>query len=448
MIEVTRRAVKGESVHERVEVNNRMVEVWFTPLTDPTGAPAGTIGVGIDVTDQMRLEAQFRQAQKMEAIGQLAGGIAHDFNNQLTAILGYSEMVLEQIDPSKPIWTDLQEIRKAASRSQALIAQLLAFSRRQRLTTEVVGLDDVVRGLEGMLKPLVPEHIDVGFRLSATRWRVKVDRAQVEQILVNLVVNARDAMPMGGRLLIATEEEQVETDTAVHSSMKPGPYVALRVADTGHGMDAETAARIFEPFFTTKRLGKGTGLGLATVYGIVKQMGGFVWVHSAPGQGATFTVYFPATDEQPSATASDLASAVATNLGSETVLVVEDEDGVRSLATRVLERHGYRVFSARSPAEALDLGASIGPVHLVLTDVVMPGMSGPELIRKLQLPATTRACYMSGYSDVERGPVLDPQTTLLQKPFTANELLRHVRDALDRPGIAHTPAVPGDERPH
>jgi signal transduction histidine kinase len=433
VVAITERALRGEVAHARVEVRGRTVEVWYNPITDADGRFAGTIGVGVDVTDQVRLEAQVRQSQKMEAIGRLAGGIAHDFNNQLTAILGYAEMVLEQIDPLKPIWTDLQEIRNAASRSQSLIGQLLAFSRRQRLTPEVVSLDDIVRGLERMLRPLVPEHIVITMRLAAGRWLVRVDRAQVEQILVNLVVNARDAMPGGGRLTISTREEIVdEAGAAAHGSVAPGPFVALAVADTGHGMDAETQARVFEPFFTTKDVGEGTGLGLATVYGIVEQMGGVVSVESERGRGATFTIFFPATEDAQRAVPADAApDAPAARVGSETILVVEDEDGVRRLATRVLKRHGYRVLAAGSPAEAIERASRAGPMDLVLTDVVMPGMSGPELVRRLNLPAG-RVCYMSGYADLEHGDGGHPDAAVLQKPFTANELLRHVRQALDR----------------
>ena len=407
------------------------VEISLSPVD--TVHTRRTLATVRDVTIQRDLQRRSLQAPKMEAIGRLAGGIAHDFNNQLTAILGYAEMVLQQIDASKPIWEDLQEIRSAASRSQALTGQLLAFSRQQHLTTEPVILDTVVRDLERMLKPLIGEDVSMALRLSAGQQPVKVDRTQLEQILMNLVINARDAMPKGGQVLIATMEVDVDdTYAALHVPMKPGSYVALTVTDTGHGIDAGTLARVFEPFFTTKETGKGTGLGLATVYGIVKQMGGFVWVNSVPEQGTTFTIHFPVTSEQPNVKPSGTSRATVTDIGKERILVIEDEAGVRSLVARVLVRHGYRVLVAASPTEALGLIATANPFDLVLTDVVMPEMSGPELVRSLQLPAMTKVRYMSGYSDPQRSEqVPEPGTLLLEKPFTAAQLLRHVREALD-----------------
>ena len=400
---------------------------------DETGSPVRAAGIALDVTERHLLEEQNRQSQKVEAIGQLAGGIAHDFNNLLTAIQGYAELLSTDLGEESPHQPDLREIRLAAERAASLTRQLLAFSRRQILDPRVIDLRESLRGLESMLKRLIGEHITVTLRTVGQVACVKADPGQIEQVILNLALNARDAMPEGGSLLI--ELTNVELDEAYarrHVSVKPGHYVMLAVSDTGIGMDAATQARVFEPFFTTKPEGRGTGLGLSTVYGIVKQSGGNVWVYSEPGQGATFKIYLPRVDEAADLTSEAVASDVLT--GSETVLVVEDEPGVRDLVRKVLERHGYRVLLAASPHEALETTQHHdGPIHLLTTDVVLPEMSGRALAQQVAaIRPDIRVLYMSGYTDnaiVHHG-VLKPDTPFLQKPFTPQALAKKVRDVL------------------
>jgi nitrogen-specific signal transduction histidine kinase len=392
-----------------------------------------------DITEREALEAQLRQAQKMEAVGQLAGGVAHDFNNLLTVIRLHSELLAEALAESDPRREDVAEIGRAADRAAALTRQLLAFSRRQVLQPRVLVLDEVVRNARQLLHRVIGADIRVESH-GTTIGRVRADPGQIEQVLVNLAVNARDAMPEGGRLLIETADVELDAMFGPKrgAAISAGPYVMLAVSDTGLGMDAATQARIFEPFFTTKEVGKGTGLGLSTVYGIVKQSGGSIWVESEPGAGATFRIYLPRVD-------ADLASrepapeavhaADDTTRGSETILLVEDEDAVRTLAGRMLRRKGYRVLDARHGGEALEiLGAYLGRVDLVLTDIVMPGMGGTELARRVrEMRPNVPLLFMSGYShgEIEQRGGFAPDEAFLQKPFTADELARQVREVLE-----------------
>lgn len=394
----------------------------------------GAVSVIVDITEQHALTEQLRQAQKMEAVGQLAGGIAHDFNNLLTAITGYSELSLRRLGADDPHRRNLEEIKKAADRAASLTRQLLAFSRKQILEPKVVNLNSIVDSTEKMLRRLIGENIEVSSILEPELWLVKADPSQIEQILMNLVVNARDAMPDGGKLTIETANVELDQNYAgKHVMVSPGPYVMLAVSDTGIGMDAETEAHIFEPFFTTKEIGKGTGLGLSTVYGIVKQSGGYVWVYSEVGQGTTFKVYLPREFEPESAFVKSESRSIAR--GTETVLLVEDDDMVRNLAREVLESNGYRVLVASEATEALTLCEnSRGEIKLVLTDVVMPQMGGKELAaRLLQNSPDLKVLYMSGYTDnaiVHHG-VLDESVSFLQKPFTPDALAKKVREVLD-----------------
>ena len=403
---------------------------------DEQGTPIRAAGIGLDVSERHQLEEQNRQSQKVEAIGQLAGGIAHDFNNLLTAIQGYCDMLLQDVGPDSDHYQDLTEIRRASERASSLTRQLLAFSRRQILDLRVLDLRDTVQGMRSMLQRLIGENIDVALTLTKESARVKADAGQIEQVILNLALNARDAMPKGGSLLI--EVTNVALDDAYarrHIAVKAGPFVMLSVSDTGTGMDSETQTHIFEPFFTTKPSGKGTGLGLSTVYGIVKQSKGNIWVYSEPGRGTTFKVYLPRVDEaEASSLPAGEARPDAALTGSETVLVVEDEPGVRELVRKVLERGGYRVILASTPTEALDVvKRTADRIDLLMTDVVLPEKSGRVLAGEISiLRPTLRVLYMSGYTDnaiVHHG-VLDPGTPFLQKPFKPDVLLRKVRSVL------------------
>ncbi len=386
-------------------------------------------------TERVRLEKQLRQAQKMEAVGRLAGGVAHDFNNLLSVILSNASLVLEDLEPMNPLRTDIEEIKKAGDRAADLTKQLLAFSRQQVLEPKVLDLNEVVRGMDKMIRRLVGEDVEVFTTARPDLGRIKADPGHIEQVILNLAVNARDAMPRGGRLTMETGNAELdETYAAEHVGVTPGAYVMLAVSDTGIGMDKATQDRIFEPFFTTKAKGKGTGLGLSTVFGIVQQSGGSIWVYSEPNQGTTFKVFLPLTNEveQP-VTPVRLGSL----RGSETVLLVEDDDQVRAVALGILSRNGYRILEGRNANEALQLSARHeGPIELLLTDVVMPHMSGSELADKLvEGRPDTRVLYMSGYTDeaIVHHRVVAPGVTLLQKPLTPEGLLRKVREVLEAP---------------
>jgi two-component system cell cycle sensor histidine kinase/response regulator CckA len=385
---------------------------------------------------QAVLEEQLRQAQKMEGIGRLAGGIAHDFNNMLTAIIGYSDMVLDQIGPDKPISHDLEEIRKAANRAAALTSQLLAFSRKQTLRITAVDVNEVILHVRDMLQRLIGEDIHVRIALAPAARPILADRIQLEQVLMNLATNARDAMPRGGTLTIETAVvDASETALAVPEPVIPGSYVRLAITDTGFGMDEATRTRIFEPFFTTKAVGHGTGLGLATVYGVVQQLGGHIAVASEPDRGTRFSLYFRESAEQV-ATASSPVRRVAPAVaeGEQVVLLVEDEGGVRQLVSRVLRRHGYTVLEADGPEQAVALLADYsGPLDLVVTDVVMPTMDGPQLVARLRATRPhVKVLYMSGYTGemIARRAGADTTAAILEKPFPAARLLEAVRDVI------------------
>jgi two-component system, cell cycle sensor histidine kinase and response regulator CckA len=387
-----------------------------------------------DITDRRRLEAQLRASQKMEAIGQLAGGVAHDFNNLLT---GYCNLLLEETAADSPLRPDLEEIRSAGERAASLTRQLLAFSRRQMLQPRVVDVNELIRQVEKLLRRLISEDVELFTTLAGSVPPVKVDPASFEQILINLVVNARDAMPTGGQLTIETADVELGPVLAGgldHIAVNAGRYVLITVTDTGHGMDAATQSRVFEPFFTTKEQGKGTGLGLATVYGIVKQSGGYVFVESEPARGTVFKVYLPVTESAVVTPVEEVGRSSQQHRGSETVLLVEDEDAVRTLAREVLRRHGYAVLEARHGVDALTVvERHADPIDLMITDVVMPHMSGRDLVERLSAARPTmKVLFMSGYTDhavVHRD--LTPGTAFLQKPFTPDVFARKVRQVLD-----------------
>ena len=373
----------------------------------------------------------------MEAIGRLAGGVAHDFNNLLTAISGYAEMLLASLGKDDPARHEVREIREAGARAAALTRQLLAFSRRQMLQPTALDLNAVVADMGEMLGRVIGEHVELVTRLAPDLGAIEADHSQIEQVIVNLAVNARDAMPEGGTLAITTANADLGGAFArEHVDVEPGPYVLLSVSDTGRGMSAETLSRAFEPFFTTKGPGEGTGLGLATVHGIVKQSGGHVAARSEPGKGTTIDVYLPRTEAAaPVVRRRPLPDAALH--GSETILLVEDEDMVRDLARTVLEQHGYTVLEARDGAEALRICEQADqPIHLAVTDVVMPRMDGAELAARLRtLSPDTRILYISGYADhtIVRHGTADPATPFLHKPFTPTALAAKVREVLDTP---------------
>jgi len=390
-----------------------------------------------DVTEQRLLQQQLVQAQKMEAVGRLAGGIAHDFNNLLTVISSYSDLLLEDLARDDPRRDDVEQVRKAAEGAAALTRQLLAFSRQQVLQPRVVSLNVVVGDLRKMLQRVIGEDVDFATILAPDLRAVKADVGQIEQVLMNLAVNARDAMPTGGKLTVETTNVELDTDyTRTHHAAAAGHFVMLAVTDTGTGMDEATQAKIFEPFFTTKGPGKGTGLGLATVYGIVKQSGGFVWVYSEVGHGTSFKIYLPQVAEAADAHRAQ-APASAMSRGTETVLVVEDAPAVRAVTRQVLERQGYTVIEAAGGDAALQLAAAhAGPIHLLLTDVVMPGLSGRQVAERLAIRRPEmRVLYASGYTDdsIVRHGILEEGIAYLQKPFTPESLARKVRTVLDAP---------------
>ncbi len=409
--------------------------VSFFPVQTLEGSIDGVGAVVLETTDRRQLEEQLLQSQKMEAVGRLAGGIAHDFNNILTAIKSYSELLLEDMETDKGRVEDVREIHEAADRAAALTRQLLAFSRQQLLRPRVLDLNTTVRDLKGMLERLIGEDIEVKTRLAPSIGMVTADPGQIEQVLMNLIVNARDAMPDGGTIDIETANVELDDEYArTHASTPPGDYVMLAVSDTGHGMPRETQARVFEPFFTTKEKGKGTGLGLSTVYGIVKQSGGSIWMYSEPGRGTTFKIYLPRID---GAIASDKLGAPAKNGkgGKETILLVEDEDAVRQVASRILRRSGYTVVEACNGNEALrQFGERGREFDLIITDIVMPEMGGLELAQRIREWApTARILFTSGYTEdaVLRRSFLEPGAEFIEKPFTPARLAERARQVLD-----------------
>jgi PAS domain S-box-containing protein len=413
----------GEIIH--VEVARHGLEFG--------GRPA-MICMAYDVSEKKKLEEQLRQSQKMEAVGRLAGGIAHDFNNLLAVIIGYSELLSDSLPPEDALQKKVQEIRKSSQRAASLTRQLLAFSRKQVLEPRVLDLNALLADLSRLLRRVIGEDIELVARLGPGLGKVKADPSQLEQVIMNLVVNARDAMPKGGKLTLETANAEFEgNDPRSHPGLAPGRYVMLAVSDTGVGMDAPTQARLFEPFFTTKEVGKGTGLGLATVYGIVQQSGGSIHVSSELRRGSSFKIYLPCVSAAAAASAPAEQNLPAG--GTETILLVEDAEGVRELARESLERRGYAVLQAGSPAEALEaVRRHPSPIHLLLTDVVLPGRSGRELASRLvSLHPEMKVLYMSGYTDdaVVRHGVLEESVAFLQKPFSLVALARKVREVLD-----------------
>jgi PAS domain S-box-containing protein len=442
------RALCGERVRDveilirRGDGLTRNVLASGQPILGVHGQSLGAVVALHDITDRKLLEGQLRQSQKLEAIGSLAGGVAHDFNNLLTVIGGYSQMVMDQMGPGDPQHERVEEIAKAAERAGALTRQLLAFSRQQVLEPSILDLNAIVTDMERMLHRLLPANIELVTALSRDLGRIKADPGQIEQVILNLVVNARDAMPQGGRLVVETANTDAdETFSQAHIEAAAGPYVVLAVSDTGSGMSAETQVRVFEPFFTTKEVGKGTGLGLSTVYGIVRQSGGTIGVYSEVGSGSTFRVYLPKVESALEAERHQAPAAVHAR-GTETILIVEDDAKVRALVQRVLESAGYTVLPATDGQDALSiLQRRPGRIHLVLTDIVMPGMSGPELLSRLREEHPgCKGLYMSGYSDKALSPsqFLQSEVPYLQKPFSPGALAQRVREVLDAP--AATPS--------
>jgi signal transduction histidine kinase len=411
-----------------------VVQVEFSSTVVGVGGEAYVLSIGRDVSERIRLEEQLRQAQKMEAIGRLAGGIAHDFNNVLSVILSYGEALLDELKPGEPMRGDIEEIRKAGMRAADLTRQLLMFSRQQAIEAKVLDLNDLLAGIDKMLRRIVGADVDIVLLPKQPLGRVRVDPGSMEQAIMNLVVNARDAMPRGGKLTLETGNVVLDENYArEHHGVKPGPYVMVAVTDTGMGIDKAILPRIFEPFFTTKAKGKGTGLGLASVFGMVHQSGGSVWVCSQLGKGTSFKIYLPRVDA--SVETLGPGPAPATLRGTETILLVEDDDQVRLVARGILRRAGYHVIEARNAGEAL-LHAEEHPatIHLLLTDVVMPQMSGPALAKRLaSVRPEMKVLCMSGYTDdsIIRHGVIESNMTFVQKPITPEVLATKVREVLD-----------------
>ncbi|MBI3483637.1 MAG: PAS domain S-box protein, partial [Acidobacteria bacterium] len=429
-------AIQSEYQLRRHDGVYRHLSCRAVPVRINGGSIREWVGACTDVTEQIILAAQLRQSQKMDAIGQLAGGVAHDFNNRLGVIMGYTDLVMEALAPGHKSREQLEQVYKAAESAASLTSQLMAFSRKQVVAPKILNLNAVVSDTDKMLRRLIREDVHLVTVLSPSLGNVKADPGQIEQILMNLAVNARDAMPHGGKLTLETRSVGLDHEYAnTHAAVPPGDYVLLAVTDSGTGMDEATKAHIFEPFFTTKEMGRGTGLGLATVYGIVKQCGGFIWVYSEPGQGTTFKIYFPRVHESAKEAAAAPHTPIAQQ-GTETVLVVEDEVALRELACEFLQLSGFVPLEARTPVEAIQIAERHkGPIHLVLTDVVMPGMGGRELAGKVkQQRPKIKVLYMSGYPDqaIFQHGVLERGVAFLPKPFSRYDLVRIVREILDR----------------
>ena len=446
--EINLKRQRGEDVPSRYEFKGIRKDgeiIYIEVSATKTTYHGETVSLAYlrDITERKKaeqeiaaLQEQFRQSQRMEAIGQLAGGIAHDFNNILTIIKGYSQLSLSELKKNDPLRENIEEIQKASERAANLTHQLLAFGRRQIMDVKVLDVNTILRDLDKMLHRIISEDIELIRLLAEDLGRIKVDPGQIEQVIMNLAVNARDAMPKGGKLTIETANVELDGKYArKHIAVKPGHYVMLSMSDTGMGMKPEVKERIFEPFFTTKEKGKGTGLGLSMVYGIVKQSGGNIWVYSEPGKGTTFKIYLPRVDEPPELWKENEVKEEIPG-GRETVLIVEDDESVRKMAVQVLEKKGYTVLEAKDGNEALLLcKGRKEPIHLILTDVVMPGISGRQLVDQLrQVHQDIKALYMSGYTDnaiVHHG-VLRKEMNFIQKPFTIDGLASKVRKVLDK----------------
>jgi len=430
-----------ESRYRRKDGTELWAIVSTSPISGPDNRPVGSLGIVSDITaskraedDHARLQAQLNQSQKMEAIGLLAGGVAHDFNNMLTVILGYSDVLLGRLRPEDPNRAYVADIRDSGQRAAALTRQLLAFSRKQILAPEIVDLNEVVAAIEKMLRRLIGEDIVLTTIYAPLLPRVRVDPGQMEQVVINLAVNARDAMPQGGRLVIETSPVDLDEEFCrLRPGSRPGRFALVSITDTGAGMTPEVKRRIFEPFFTTKEYGKGTGLGLATVFGIIKQSEGYIDFVSEVGAGTSFRIYLPAVEAEDSAAASVMEAGAPP--GHETVLLVEDEEGVRQVARLALESFGYKVIEAANSRDALTAAeVALDPIDLVLTDIVMPGMSGRQLAETLRKRyPQMKALFMSGYTDdaVVRHGVSAANAPYLHKPFPPLDLARKVREVLD-----------------
>jgi PAS domain S-box-containing protein len=426
---------KCEAIRTKKDGKQIHISLNIFPIKNASGRVVGAASISRDITAGKQMEEMFRQAQKMEAVGRLAGGVAHDFNNMLSVIIGYSEMLAERADIDGQVRAQCMEIKRAGDRAAVLTRQLLAFSRQQVLESRVLDLNTSVTDIEKMLRRLIGEDIEFRTSLDPALGAVKADAGQIEQVIMNLAVNARDAMPHGGKLIIETSNADVDDEYVLrHPLMTVGRYVLLTVTDSGEGISEETKAHIFEPFFTTKEHGKGTGLGLSTVYGVVKQSGGFIWVYSAPGQGSVFKIYLPRVDGS-EMHIRPIESAPEVLRGTETILLVEDEQSVRALTHNLLEQSGYTVLDADNGAHAVEIAVQYhGPIHLLLTDVVMPGMNGPAITDKiLPIHPEAKTLYVSGYSGsfgTQTGLVPEG-ADLLQKPFSRSALLRKLRNILD-----------------
>lgn len=425
-----------ETVHMAKGERRIDVSMAMSPVKDASDEIIGVATITRDISERKLLEKQLRQSQKMEALGQLSGGITHDFNNLLTVITGYCELLELELPPNGTPRRNCEQIRKAGERAASLTRQLLAFSRQQILEPTILNLNAVILDIEKMLSRVIGEDIRLTTLLDANLGFIKADRGQIEQVIMNLVVNARDAMPNGGQLTIETANVTVDEAFArYHTPQQPGQYVRLSVRDTGVGMNTETQARIFEPFFTTKEVGRGTGFGLSTVYGVIRQSEGYIWVHSEPRNGTAFEIYLPLVEEE-AGEEKRILSAHTPSGNTETILLVEDEEALRELTRDVLVGSGYKVLDAESPEKAIETARQhSGPIHLLLTDVIMPGMNGPSLAQKL---AATRpemkVVYMSGYTGFRHGQGPESNAILLAKPFKRETLLRKLHDALTLDG--------------
>jgi signal transduction histidine kinase len=428
------------STNDNITRDGRTISCeWYnTPLVDESGRVLGVASLAQDLTERVALEERLRQSQKMEAVGRLAGGVAHDFNNLLTVILGYAQILSDGVPMGSRLADSTGQIKSAAERAAGITRQLLAFSRKQVLSPRVINLNDTMMNLDSLLRRLIGEDIDVLTLPANDLGSVKADPGQIEQIIMNLALNARDAMPHGGKLTLETANTQLDESYATeHQPIAPGNYVMLAVSDTGTGMSPEVQTRIFEPFFTTKEVGKGTGLGLSTVYGIVKQSGGYIWVYSEPERGATFKIYFPRVDQVVETAGQDRRPSDAMR-GTETILLVEDDPQLRQLSSSVLAHCGYKVLVASGPEEGLAIGEeNHRDIRLLVTDVVMPGMNGRQLAERiLKRSPKTRVLYISGYTNnaIVHYGVLDEGLWFLPKPFTLSALVAKVREVLDAPG--------------
>jgi PAS domain S-box-containing protein len=427
------------STNDNITKDGRNISCeWYnTPLVDESGNVLGVASLVQDVTERVALEERLRQSQKMEAVGRLAGGVAHDFNNLLTVIMGYSQILTDGLPAASRLMDATTQIRSAADRAAGITRQLLAFSRKQVLSPRAIDLNDIMLNLDTMLRRLIGEDVEVLTVPGRDLGTVKADPGQIEQVIMNLALNARDAMPDGGKLTLETENMELDDAYALeHSPLQPGSYVMLAVSDTGTGMSADTQAHIFEPFFTTKEVGKGTGLGLSMVYGIVKQSGGYIWVYSEPGRGTTFKIYLPRVDQLAEAVGAEKRPA-SVQRGTETILLVEDDAQLRQLASSVLAHCGYKMLTAAGTEEGLALcRENHHDIRLLVTDVIMPGMNGRQLAEQVKkISPSTRVLYVSGYTSnaIVHYGVLDPGLWFLPKPFSLSALVAKVREVLDAP---------------